>query len=182
MCFWPSGSLWWTGRPGVLWFMGSQWVGHDWATELNWTELNLVVGLPRWCSGKESACQCRKCKRCGSLPGLGRSPGVGNGNLLQQSCLENAMDRGAWWATDDGVTKNQTQQSTHPNVYWELPLTQKKPPSQIMAFLSKYAKFHSISCVGQFILSFWTNFPLCTNVYDSLIFILFWIMCFCKLP
>ena len=33
------GSWWWTGRPGVLWFMGSQRVGHDWATELNWTEL-----------------------------------------------------------------------------------------------------------------------------------------------
>ena len=42
---WPwvwvnSGSWWWTGRPGVLRFMGSQRVGHDWATELNWTELN----------------------------------------------------------------------------------------------------------------------------------------------
>ena len=35
-----SGSWWWTGRPGMLWFMGSQRVGHDWATELNWTELN----------------------------------------------------------------------------------------------------------------------------------------------
>ena len=33
-----SGSWWWTGRPGVLWFTGSQRVGHDWATELNWTE------------------------------------------------------------------------------------------------------------------------------------------------
>ena len=33
-----SGSWWWTGRPGVLWFMGSQRVGHDWATELNWKE------------------------------------------------------------------------------------------------------------------------------------------------
>ena len=33
-----SGSWWWTGRPGVLWFMGSQRVRHDWATELNWTE------------------------------------------------------------------------------------------------------------------------------------------------
>ena len=33
-----SGSWWWTGRPGVLWFMGSQRVAHDWATELNWTE------------------------------------------------------------------------------------------------------------------------------------------------
>ena len=35
-----SGSWWWTGRPGVLWFMGSQRVGHDWATELNWIELS----------------------------------------------------------------------------------------------------------------------------------------------
>ena len=34
-----SGSWWWTGRPGVLWFMGLQRVGHDWATELNWTAL-----------------------------------------------------------------------------------------------------------------------------------------------
>ena len=33
-----SGSWWWTGRPGVLWFMGSQRVGYDWATELNWTD------------------------------------------------------------------------------------------------------------------------------------------------
>jgi len=41
-----SRSWWWTGRPGVLWFMGSQWVRHDWGTELNWTELNgLVVFL-----------------------------------------------------------------------------------------------------------------------------------------
>ena len=36
-----SGSWWWTGRPGVLQSMGSQRVGHDWATELNWTELNM---------------------------------------------------------------------------------------------------------------------------------------------
>jgi len=35
-----SGSWWWTGRPGVLWFMGSQRVGHDWVTELNWTEVD----------------------------------------------------------------------------------------------------------------------------------------------
>ena len=34
-----SGSWWWTGRPGVLWFTGSQRVGHDWATELNWIEI-----------------------------------------------------------------------------------------------------------------------------------------------
>ena len=44
----------------------------------------------------------------GSSPGLGRSPGDGNGNPLQYSYLENPMDRGAWWATVQGVTKRQT--------------------------------------------------------------------------
>ena len=43
-----------------------------------------------------------------SIPGSKRSPGEGNGNPLQYSCLENPMDRGAWWATDDGVTKSRT--------------------------------------------------------------------------
>ena len=54
-----SGSWWWTGRPGVLRFMGLQRVGYDWATELNWTD----------------------------------------------SCLENPMDKGAWWATVRGVAR-----------------------------------------------------------------------------
>ena len=44
----------------------------------------------------------------GSIPGLERSPGGGNGNPLQYSCLENPMDRGAWWATIHGITKSQT--------------------------------------------------------------------------
>ena len=44
----------------------------------------------------------------GSIPGLGRSPGEGNGNPLQYSCLENPMDGGAWWATVHEVTKSQT--------------------------------------------------------------------------
>ena len=43
----------------------------------------------------------------GSIPGLGRSPGEGNGNPLQYSCLGNPMDRGAWWATVHGVAKSQ---------------------------------------------------------------------------
>ena len=47
----------------------------------------------------------------GSIPGSGRSPGEGNGNPLQYSCLENPMDRGAWWATVPGVTKSRSQQS-----------------------------------------------------------------------
>ena len=44
----------------------------------------------------------------GSIPGSGRSPGVGNGNPLQYSCLKNSMDRGAWQATVHGVAKSRT--------------------------------------------------------------------------
>ena len=49
----------------------------------------------------------------GSIPGLGRSPGVENGNPLQLSCLENSMDRGAWPATVHGVAKSPTPLSMH---------------------------------------------------------------------
>ena len=47
----------------------------------------------------------------GSIPGLGRSPGEGNGNPFQYSCLGNPKDRGAWWATVHGVVKSWTQLS-----------------------------------------------------------------------
>ena len=53
----------------------------------------VFTGLPWWLSGKVSA---NNTGDPGSIPGLGRSPGEGNGNPLQYSCLENAMDRGAW--------------------------------------------------------------------------------------
>ena len=45
----------------------------------------------------------------GLIPGLGRSCGEGNSNPLQYSCMENPMDRGAWWATVHGVEKSQTR-------------------------------------------------------------------------
>ena len=64
-----------------------------------------MKGFPGGASGKEPICQRRRHKR----PGLGRSPGGGNGNPLQYSCLENPMDRGAWWATVHRVAKSQTQ-------------------------------------------------------------------------
>ena len=51
---------------------------------------------------KESSCNVGD---LGSIPGLGRSPGEGNGNLLRYSCLENSMDGGAWWATVHGSQK-----------------------------------------------------------------------------
>ena len=61
---------------------------------------------PDGSNGKESACNEGD---LGLISGLGWSPGVGNGNPLQDSCLENPMDRGAWWATVHGVAKIQTQ-------------------------------------------------------------------------
>ena len=73
--------------------------------------------LPRWYSGKESACPCRRGKRLGFHPGSGRFPGEGNGNPLQYSCWENPMGRGTRWATICGVAKNQTQLSWHGPYY-----------------------------------------------------------------
>ena len=74
--------------------------------------------LPLWgfpCSGKESACNAGK---VGSISGLERSPGVGNGNPLQYSCLENPMDRGAWWAIVHRVAESDTSESTeHAYIY-----------------------------------------------------------------
>ena len=60
-----SGSLWWTGRPGVLWFMGLQRVGHDWATELKYTENFLT-----WSIAHGSAESCWKCRISDLIPDL----------------------------------------------------------------------------------------------------------------
>ena len=60
--------------------------------------------------GKESACNARDTGGAGSIPGSGRFPGGGgHGKPLQDSCLENPMDRGAWRATVHRVTKSRTQ-------------------------------------------------------------------------
>ena len=115
---------WWTGKPGVLQSMGSQRVGQNWATDLNWQdkwELEVTgrectvswkrskvdcnkgcTGL-RWClSAKESACQCRRSR---FDPWVRKSPGEGNGKPLRYSCLGNPMDRGTWRAIVHGTAK-----------------------------------------------------------------------------
>ena len=68
----------------------------------------LYMGFPDGSDGKESACNVGD---PGLIPWLGRSPGEGNGYLLQYSCLENSMDRGAWKATVHGVAKSLTRLS-----------------------------------------------------------------------
>ena len=65
-------------------------------------------GLPWWLNGKESACNAGDMSL---IPGLGRSPGEGNRNPIQYSCLGSPMDRGAWWATVHRVEKSWTQLS-----------------------------------------------------------------------
>ena len=64
--------------------------------------------FPGGSDGKASVCNAGN---LGSIPGLGRSPGEGNGNPLQYSCLENPMDGGDWWATVHGVAKSRTRLS-----------------------------------------------------------------------
>ena len=60
------------------------------------------IRFPHSSVGRSSACNAED---PGSIPGSGRSPEERNGNPLQYSCLENPMDRGAWWATVHGVTR-----------------------------------------------------------------------------
>ena len=83
--------------------------GHKWIQLRDWTTilmvLNIGVGFPGDSDGKEPACNSGDPD---SIPGLGRSPGKGNGNPLQYSCLDNPMDRGAWLSTVHGVAKSWT--------------------------------------------------------------------------
>ena len=72
------------------------------------------MGYPGGSDSKESSCSAGDPS---SFPGLGRSPGEGNGNPLQYFCLENPMDGGAWQTIVHGVTKSQTPLSKHVNPY-----------------------------------------------------------------
>ena len=65
----------------------------------------MCMSFPGGSEVKASACNAGD---LGSIPGSAGSPGEGNGNPLQYSCLENPMDGGAWWATVHGVTKSRT--------------------------------------------------------------------------
>ena len=72
-----------------------------------------IPGFPCGTSGKESTCNAGDARDESLIPGLGRSPGVGNSNPLLCSCLENSMDRGLWRAIVHGVAKSQTWLNTH---------------------------------------------------------------------
>ena len=72
------------------------------------TDSMSAMGFPDSSDGKESACNAED---LGLISGLGRSPAGGHGNPLQYSCLENPMDRGAWWATVHGVAELDTTEA-----------------------------------------------------------------------
>ena len=79
-------------------------------------------------NGKGSACNMGD---LGSIPGSGKSPGERNGNPLQYSCLENSMDRGAWWATVHGVTKSHAQLSDFQLFTLFLEISLPLPPASL---------------------------------------------------
>ena len=81
------------------------------------------VPFPGGSEGKESACNA---KDLGSIPGSGRSPGEGNGNQLQYSCLENPMDREVWQTTVHGIAKSRTRLSNFTSVRVHLLCLQKQ--------------------------------------------------------
>ena len=94
----------------------------------------------------------------GSIPGLGRSPGEGNGYRVWYSHLENSMDRGAWRATVRGVAKSWTQlkaMAPHSRTFaWKIPWTEKPGRLQSMGSLESdmTERFHfhfSLSCIGE---------------------------------
>ena len=79
---------------------------------------SIILSFPGGSDGKESACNAED---PGSIPGLGKSPGKGNGNPLQYSCLENPMDGGASRATVHGITESDmTERQLHYTFLWEL--------------------------------------------------------------
>ena len=113
---WPAYVIWekiWSSRSGWA-VLSREWSqaegqGHAWylfgtiGYTSNLKGLLDYLDLPCSSDGKESACNAGD---PGSMPGWGRSPGEGNGNPLQYSCLENPMDRGAWRTTVQGVAES----------------------------------------------------------------------------
>ena len=91
---------------------GEAWKATVHGAAKSWTQLSNftyhIWEFPSGSDGKESACCARD---PGSIPGSGRSPGEGNGNPLQYSCLENPMDRGTWQATVHGASQSRTKLS-----------------------------------------------------------------------
>ena len=98
-------------------------VGKSWTQLSDWTESStisvcIIIYLHSFPGGSDSKASACNAGDLGSIPGLGRSPGEGNGNLFQYSCLENPMDGGAWYTTPHWVEKCWTQLSDFNFQFW----------------------------------------------------------------
>ena len=96
------------------------------------------MGLPGWLSNEESACSAGEAGDTSSIPGSERSPGVGNGNPLQYSCLGNPGDKAAWQATVHGVARVGHNLATKP--------PQPPPRLNILSYVDFYLHGMFMSC------------------------------------
>ena len=109
------------GSPRIL-----EWVAYpfsswsSWPRKLTWASCIADKFFTNFSGGWDSKAPACNAGDPDSIPGLGRCPGIGNGDPLQYSCLENPTDRGAWWDTVCGITQNQAWLSTqnHSRACW----------------------------------------------------------------
>ena len=100
--------LWEMVRDREAWHATVYGVTKSWAWLADWTTAILRLASQWVLVVKNLPANAGDARNMGSIPGSGRSPGVGSGNPLQYSCLENSMDRGSWWVTAHGTTNSQT--------------------------------------------------------------------------
>ena len=82
----------------------------------------------------------------GSIPGSGRSPGGGYGNPLQYCCLENPLDRGAWWATVHRIAQSDTAEVTAPPIYWKAAKLTTILPTLVKPYIVSLKTSNNITC------------------------------------
>ena len=136
------------------------------------------TGFPGASEVKASACNAGD---LGSIPGSGISPGEGNGNPLQCSCLENPMEGGAWWATVHGVAQSRTRLSDFTSFHFKhtLNVTVFRPNQTPHRFISFLSVFDSIGEVFHTLFFCWVFSKLALYAFHSLIFTcclyIFWV-------
>ena len=143
------------------------------------------VGFPGGSNGKESACSAGD---LGSSTELGRSPGEGNGNPLQYSCLENPMNREAWWVTVHGVAKSWTRLkwlSTHARHEVTLSLFKNSKQTVLIPFFNNpnYTHLYKIIYIILNYIYIYTHNHIHThnNIYVK-VFVLFYGLWLCTVP